>query len=113
MASMGLAVRIACVVCAVVAAFLAFGDVALIGFPDSHVTDYGQATRGPLTVAGWVQAGLGVVFLVLAFVRVSPRARVIGWLIAVIVLVLATIAVQKGIPWYFGTHLGLDNGIGG
>lgn len=116
MASTSLAVRIASVICALVAAFLAFltlGDVALFGFPDSHVTDYEQAARGPLTVAGWVQAGLGVALLVLAFVRISLRARVISWLVAVIGLVLATVAVQKGVPWYYGTHLGLDNGIGG
>jgi len=30
---------------------------------------------------------------------------------AVLFVVLATVPI--GIPWYNGTHLGLDNGIGG
>ena len=27
--------------------------------------------------------------------------------------VLVVIVARVGVPWYFGTHLGLDNGIGG
>jgi hypothetical protein len=29
------------------------------------------------------------------------------------VFVLAVVVQLVGIPWYFGSHLGLDNGIGG
>jgi len=38
---------------------------------------------------------------------------VVGPLLALAALG-AVVAVQLlGVPWYFGTHLGLDNGIGG
>jgi hypothetical protein len=37
----------------------------------------------------------------------------LAWLAALIGLVLVALAARIGIPWYFGTHLGLDNGIGG
>jgi hypothetical protein len=33
--------------------------------------------------------------------------------LTVFALVLVAITAQVGVPWYFGTHLGLDNGIGG
>jgi hypothetical protein len=50
------------------------------------------------------------VFLALAFVPIGTRARAIGSLVA---LVVVAIVQWIGIPWYFITHLGLDNGIGG
>jgi Flp pilus assembly pilin Flp len=34
-------------------------------------------------------------------------------LVAMIALVLVAMVQLVGIPWYFITHLGLDNGIGG
>jgi hypothetical protein len=34
-------------------------------------------------------------------------------LIALIAFVLVAMVAQVGAPGYFGTHLGLDNGIGG
>jgi Flp pilus assembly pilin Flp len=34
-------------------------------------------------------------------------------LVALIAFVLVALVGQVGVPWYFGTHLDLDNGIGG
>jgi hypothetical protein len=83
----------------------------LVGFPDGHVTDYEKAIEAPLTILAWVEAGFGVLFLALAF---SPiRARAVGLLVTLIAFVLVAIVARFGVPWYFGTHLGLDNGIGG
>jgi hypothetical protein len=45
--------------------------------------------------------------------RIQPRRRVVGLLMCLIALILVAVVVQVGVPWYFGTHLGLDNGIGG
>lgn len=60
-----------------------------------------------------VEVGFGLLFLALAVSPISTRVRTIAGLAALIGLVLVAIAAQIGIPWYFGTHLGLDNGIGG
>ncbi len=107
---------VACVVCAIVAVGLAFTTlmgVSLTGFPDGHVTDYGKAVEAPLTILGWTEAGFGLLFLALAFLPIGTRARAVGLLGALIVFVLVAVVAQAGVPWYFGTHLGLDNGIGG
>lgn len=107
---------IACVICAVAAlglSLLTNMDVSMFGFPDGHVTDYQKAAGPPLKVITWVQAGLGVLFLALAISPIRTKVRTIGWLTALIGLVLVASAAQIGIPWYFGTRLGLDNGIGG
>jgi hypothetical protein len=64
-------------------------------------------------VTTWVQAGLGVSFLAIAVSPIGTKGRAIAWLAALIGLVLVAIAARIGIPWYFGIHLGLDNGIGG
>jgi len=45
--------------------------------------------------------------------RTGTRARAVGLLVALIAFVLVAMVAQVGVPWYFGTHLGLDNGIGG
>ena len=110
------AARIACVVCAVGAlylAFLTFNEVALAGFPDGHVTDYDKAADAPLRVFGYVEAGFGLLLLTLAFSPIKARRRAVGLLVCLIALVLVAVVAQVGVPWYFGTHLGLDNGIGG
>ena len=88
-------------------------DVSLAGFPDSHLTDYDKAVDTPLTVLGWTELALGLVFLALAFWPMGHRARGFGWLAALVLFILAALAVQFAVPWYFGIHLGLDNGIGG
>jgi hypothetical protein len=49
----------------------------------------------------------------LAFSPIRSRVRAFAWLTALIGLILAATAAYVGVPWYFGTHLGLDNGIGG
>lgn len=116
MVTRAIAARIACVLCAVAAlllAFLTFGEVALAGFPDGHVTDYDKAADAPLRVLTDVQAGCVVLFLALAFLPISARRRAVGLLVSLIALVLVGVVTRVGVPWYFGTHLGLDNGIGG
>ena len=107
---------IACVVLAIAALALAFTtsmDVSTDGFPDGHITDYGKAVDGPLTIAAWTEGGFGLLFLALAFSPIGTRARAIGLLVALIAFVIVAVIAQIGVPWYFGTHLGLDNGIGG
>jgi hypothetical protein len=107
---------IACAVGALVAWALAvntFSNVWLAGFPDSHLTDYDKAVDTPLTILAWVEFGFGVVLLALAFTPIGTRARTIGFVLAVFAFVVVALTAQAGVPWYFGTHLGLDNGIGG
>lgn len=107
---------IACVICAVAAFGLALVtgmEVSMFGFPDGYVTDYQKAAGPPLKVITWVAAGLGLLFLALAFVPIRAKKRTIAWLAAVIGLVLVALAARIGIPWYFGNRLDLDNGIGG
>ena len=107
---------IACAICAVAAlglSLLTNVDVSMFGFPDGYVTDYQKAARAPLRVITWVAAGLGLLFLALAVSPIGTKVRTLAWLAALIVLVLVALTAQVGIPWYFGTHLGLDNGIGG
>jgi len=107
---------IACVVGAIAALGLAFStlmEVSMYGFPDGHVTDYEKAVDAPLTILAWVAAAFGLLFLALAFTPIGTRARAVGLLVAPIAFVPVAMVAQVGDPWYFGTHLGLDNGIGG
>jgi hypothetical protein len=107
---------IARVVGAIAALGLAFTtrmEVSIDGFPDGYVTDYGKAVDAPLKILAWVEAGFGLVFLALAFAPIGIRARAVGLVVALIAFVLFAIVAQVGVPWYFGTRLGLDNGIGG
>ena len=105
---------VACVLCALGAlglAILTSMRPFWFGFPDGHVTDYEKAIGTPLTILAGVEAGFGVLFAALAF---SPsRVRGVGLLAALIGFVIVVLAAEIGVPWYFGTHLGLDNGIGG
>lgn len=106
----------ASVICAIAAIGLAFWtymDVSTFGFPDGSVTDYQKAADTPLTIITWASVGLGLVFLALAFSPIRARTRTIAWLTALGALVVLATAAWVGVPWYFGTHLGLDNGIGG
>ena len=107
---------VACIVGAVAAllfAFQAAGDLYLTGFPDSHFTDYDRAVEGPKRILMWVEFGFVPLFLLLALPRIRERVRALGPLVALIVLGLIVVVQLVGVPWYFGTHLGLDNGIGG
>ena len=104
---------VVCVVAALTLAFLTYGDVSLAGFPDGHLTEYDEAVATPLWIVTWGSLGLAGLAVGLACSPLRPRARVLG-----LVAVLATVAVLAvlvwfGIPWYFGVHLGLDNGVGG
>jgi hypothetical protein len=36
-----------------------------------------------------------------------------GMLVALTAIVFAVAVARVGVPWYFGTHLGLDNGVCG
>jgi hypothetical protein len=92
---------------------LASIDIYLTGFPDSHLTDYDKAADVPKQVLLGMEWWFVVQFLALAFVRIGTRARAIGSLVALVALVLVALAQWIGVPWYFMTHLGLDNGIGG
>jgi hypothetical protein len=112
----GLAAIVACVVGAIAALGLAFSTLmegSMYGFPDGHITDYEKAVDLPLTILAWVEAGFGLLFLALALTRIGTRARTAGVLAAMIAFVLVATIARLGVPWYFGTHLGLDNGIGG
>ena len=106
----------ACVLCAATAfgvSLWTYMDVSMFGFPDGYVTDYQKAADTPLKIIMLVEAGLGLLFSALVFSPVTPRMRLVGSLVALIALVLVGVAGQTGVPWYFGVHLGLDNGIGG
>ena len=108
--------KVACVVAAIVALFISYlaaGDLYLAGFPDGHLTDYDKAVDAPKRILMWVEFGFVPLFLVLAFVRMGARARAIGLFATLIALALVVLIQQVGLPWYFGSHLGLDNGIGG
>ena len=107
---------VACAVCGIVAlglAFTTFIDVSMAGFPDGHLTDYDKAVDPPLSILAWVEASFGVVFLAFTCTPIGSRVRGVGLLVALAVFILAATTAHVGLPWYFGTHLGLDNGIGG
>ena len=61
----------------------------------------------------WAEFGFVPLFLLLAVPRIRARARAVGPVVALIALGLVVLVQLVGVPWYFGTHLGLDNGIGG
>jgi hypothetical protein len=107
---------IACIVSAVAALWFglqAAGDLYLTGFPDSHFTDYDKAVELPKRILMWTEFGLVPVFLLLAVPRIYLRTRAVGPVVALMALGLVVAVQLVGVPWYFGTHLGLDNGIGG
>jgi hypothetical protein len=107
------------VMCAVgVVAALWFGlqaawDVMLTGFPDSHFTDYDKAAELPKRILMWTELAFAPLFLLLAVPRIGRRAWGLGPVVALVALGLVVAVQLKGVPWYFGSHLGLDNGIGG
>jgi hypothetical protein len=108
--------RVACVVAAIAALFISFRagrDLYLTGFPDGHLTDYDKAVDTPKRILMWVEVGFIPLFLALAVFRIGTRARAVGFLAALTVLTLVAVLQLIGVPWYFGNHLGLDNGIGG
>ena len=61
----------------------------------------------------WAEFGFVPLFALLALARIGAWARAVGPLVALIALGLNVAVQLVGVPWYFGTHLGLDNGIGG
>ncbi len=107
---------VACTVGIVAALWFALqaaGDLALTGFPDSHFTDYDKAVEVPKRTLMWAEFGFVPLLLLLALPRIGTRKRAVGPVVALIVLGLVVLVQLVGVPWYFGTHLGLDNGIGG
>jgi hypothetical protein len=107
---------VACIVGAIAALWFALqaaGDLYLTGFPDSHFTDYDKAVEVPKRILMWAEFSFVPLFLLLAVPRVRVRARAVGPAVALIALGLVVAVQLAGVPWYFGTHLGLDNGIGG
>jgi hypothetical protein len=108
--------QVACVVIAIAALFLSYqaaGDLDLNGFPDGHLTDYDKAVDMPTHILMWGELGFVAVFLVLGFFRRSARARASGLLAALALFGPVVVVQLVGVPWYFGSHLGLDNGICG
>jgi hypothetical protein len=107
---------VACMVSAIAElglTLLVAGDLYLTGFPDSHYTDYDKAVEVPKRILMWTEFGFVPLFLLLALPRIRERVHVAGPVVALIVLGLVVLVQLIGVPWYFGTHLGLDNGIGG
>jgi hypothetical protein len=107
------AVGLTCAVAAAWLAFTTYQDVSMAGFPDGHVTALADAVDLPLRVVMWMAAGFGVLFVALAFSPMSVRVRTAALLGTVVAFALVAVIALVGIPWYFGTHLGLDNGTGG
>jgi hypothetical protein len=107
---------VACTVGAIAALWFAVQaswDLALTGFPDSHFTDYDKAVEVPKRILMWAEFDFVPLFLLLALPRIRERARAVGPVVALIMLGLVLLVQLIGVPWYFGTHLGLDNGVGG
>lgn len=110
------AVRAACAVAGVAALLLAafaWSDLYFAGFPDSHLTAYDEAAATPKRVLLWIECGVAVVLLVLAVVPVRAKVRIVVLIGGVVGLAIVALTQWAGIPWYFLTHLGLDNGAGG
>lgn len=109
-------VRAGCAMCAVAAALLAAAagnDLYFTGFPDSHLTDYDKAAELPKRILMWGEWAFALFFVVLAAWPINPRNRVVGLIVGFVALVVVAVIQWVGIPWYFITHRGLDNGIGG
>jgi hypothetical protein len=107
---------VACIAGAAVAlcfALQAAGDLALTGFPDSHFSEYDNAVDLPKRILMWTEFGFVPLFVLLALLRIRERALGVGPVAALIGLGLVVEVQLIGVPWYFGTHLGFDNGIGG
>ena len=112
----GIALRVVCAASAVAAfllAVMAANDLYFAGFPDSHLTEYDRAAETPKRVLMWVQSGFVLLFLVLALAPIRSTVRTIGVVAGLVALVGVGVVQWVGIPWYFITHLGLDNGTGG
>ncbi|RZT26226.1 hypothetical protein EV589_1981 [Mycobacterium sp. BK558] len=106
----------ACVLCASASFGLALWtctDVSMFGFPDGYLTAYQHAVRTPLMISSWLMVGLGLLFVALGCAPLGTRERTIAWFTASLALALVAATAWFGIPWYAGTHLGLDNGVGG
>ncbi|WP_179468441.1 hypothetical protein [Mycolicibacterium vinylchloridicum] len=109
-------VRTGCAICAVAAmllAVIAWNDLYFAGFPDSHLTAYDKAADVPKRVLAWGEWGFVLLFLLLAVWPITLRSRAIGLIVCVVALAVVAAVQWLGVPWYFLTHLGLDNGIGG
>jgi hypothetical protein len=108
--------RVISAVLAIVAfssSYFGFQEVVFFGFPDGHITDYEKAVTPALKALFATLVPFGVYFLT---VTVSSAAlirskRCFGIVVAIAVLIL--LVINLGIPWYFGTYLALDNGVGG
>lgn len=95
---------VACVVGALAAVWLtvlAGWDLYLTGFPDGHLTDYDKAVEAPKRILMWVEFGFFAVFLFLAFTPIGARGRAVGFVAALIALVLATLSSRLtcGVAW--------------
>jgi hypothetical protein len=108
--------RILCAVGALVALVLAFfmsSDLYMIGFPDGHLTDYDKASLTSKQVLERAQFGFSALFVLMALVPIGARARLVACLVTLGGSIMLAVTYWAGVPWYFLTHLGLDNGVGG
>jgi cell division protein FtsW (lipid II flippase) len=97
---------------AVSIAGLGFWSLSNAGFPDGHVTEYEKATHLLRTILLWMNLALGLYLFRLAIPYPPTRTRAarIVYVISALLLVLACVEIVM--PWYFVSHLGLDNGGG-
>ena len=108
--------RIVSAVFALVAFWLfIFGqqEIAFFGFPDSHVTDFQKAIKGPLNILLWTECAFGLYFLCLALAGNKLKPRGLQFIAVVIAFIAVVIVATLVLPWFFGVYLQLDNGIGG
>ena len=107
---------IICLLGAVAAIWLGFTtsvEVSMAGFPDGHVTEYGAAVDTALQVVMWAAVAFAILFVGLTFSPIRSRSGAIGLPVAVLAFIAVALVAKVGVPWYYGTHLGLDNGVGG
>lgn len=93
--------------------YLGFQDVALFGFPDGHITDYQRASAPVLAALSAALIPLALYFLAVTMNSALFSKTKRWYFFAAVTVILIQYVIDPGVPWYFGTHLALDNGVGG
>ena len=86
-------------------------EVSSFGFPDGYVTAFQRAVTTPLTLLSWGIVFLSFLLLFSCFFRGKISTPVVPLL--VLALVAALFTTLFAVPWFYGSYLGLDNGMGG
>lgn len=86
-------------------------EVSNFGFPDGHVTEFQKAVATPLTTLSWALASISLLLIFTSFSRSKASSIGVPFLFTALVVVFFTTLFV--VPWYFGSYLGLDNGMGG